>query len=95
MKLPNRVLQLYDNITNKTDLKHSRCELRSILEEVDSDWETTTINGISLTVKPSGGCQNGDEYVDQSTGYLCDDFYGTYYYPIEGSPMYLAISYHC
>lgn len=34
------------------------------------------------------------EYVDQRTGYECDDYYGTMYYPLPDWK-FISVSYHC
>lgn len=43
--------------------------------------------------EPSGGAQGEGEYCEQWTGYGGDCGYGTYYYPIEDSKKFVAITY--
>lgn len=50
------------------------------------------IEDIYIADEPQGVDQ-GDGYCDKYTGYSMDSGSGTYYYPIEGSTKYVAVTY--
>lgn len=51
------------------------------------------IDGFSIADEPQGDHQQDGEYCNQWTGYIEDSGNGVYYYPIENTQEYLAISY--
>ena len=95
MTVPKRTLTLANQLSAGMKTGFARSEIVKILINTDSDWSDTQIKGLSIVDEPCGSLQNDDEYVDQVTGYLGDDFSGTYYYKIEDTPHWLAVEYSC
>ena len=95
MQLPNKVISLVQAINNSQDRKRNMCELLCILEEMDVGWKDSKIRSVLLVDIASGWPQRQDEYVDQTSRDDSGKYFGTYYYPIEGTNQYIAIEYKC
>lgn len=68
--------------------------IRNELHEFFCDYmDGVYINDYSIADEPSGKAQGEGEYCNQWTGYSEDSGNGVYYYPIEGSKKFVAISY--
>ena len=68
--------------------------IRKELHEFFGDYMDGVYFGdYSIADEPSGDAQDEGEYCNQGTGYSEDSGNGVYYYPIEGSKKYVAISY--
>lgn len=63
-----------------------------IVERFKDDFDGCYIEDFYIADEPQGVDQ-GDGYCDQYTGYSMDSGSGTYYYPIEGSTKYVAVTY--
>lgn len=95
MKVPKKVLNLVRQLESSVKTEFCFKELNQILLNIDSEWKYCKISEITIVDEPCGHLQNQDEYVDQVTGYLGDDYSGVYYYSIEDSDKYLAVKYSC
>jgi hypothetical protein len=62
-------------------------------KEFGEHFDGCYINDYFIENEPCGDEQGDGEYCNQYTGYICDSGSGTYYYPIENSKKYLAITY--
>lgn len=51
------------------------------------------ITSLFITQKPTGKLQEEDEYCEQWSGFLEDDYAGNYYHQIEGTNEYVGYSY--
>ena len=65
-----------------------------LLAEFRGEFDGCFIQDFDIERFPSGEYQGEGEYCDQTTDYPGDVGDGVYYYPIEGSRNYLAISYN-
>lgn len=65
---------------------------REIVEHFREEFDGCYIGEIYIVDEPQGVDQ-GDGYCDQYTGYSMDSGSGTYYFPIEGSTKYVAVTY--
>lgn len=63
-----------------------------IVERFKDYFDGCYIEDIYIADEPQGVDQ-GDGYCDQYTGYSMDSGSGTYYFPIEGSTKYVAVTY--
>jgi hypothetical protein len=63
-----------------------------IVEHFRDYFDGCYIGEIYIADEPMGEDQ-GDGYCDQYTGYSMDSGSGTYYFPIEGSTKYVAVTY--
>ena len=69
-------------------------DLFSFLRNEMADYfDGCCIEGFHLTKEPFGELQNEDEYVAQSLDYCGDSGTGVYYYHVEGSEWFIAVSY--
>lgn len=73
-------------------------ERKRLLEELFAEFKDAFdgcyIEGYDIEDEACGDDQGEGEYCDQWTGYSSDTGSGVYYYPIEGSRKYLAITYN-
>lgn len=94
MKAPKEFIQKIEK------LKALEKESEALRKEI-TDWITENgghdcfITDIDLCDEPQGEWRDDGEWCNQWTGYLGDDFSGTYYHQIEDSDLYLAYSYEC
>lgn len=99
MKVKNEVIDILSRAQKVKNPKRCYKAIKKLIEylikEVDSDWASCEIYNITIEDEPFGKLQNGDEYVSQSSGFICDCYEGIYYYPIKDSDKYLAIQYEC
>lgn len=70
-------------------------EICSELIEFSAENADICINGFAIFDEPLGDPQGDGEFCDQYSGYIEDDYHGTYFYPIEDSDKYLGMSYSC
>ena len=66
---------------------------KELLAEFGDYFDGCFIEGFFIEDEPCGDDQGDGEWCNQYTGYICDSGDGTYYYPIEHSKKYLAVSY--
>lgn len=64
-----------------------------ITKQFREDFDGCYIGEFYIVDEPDGEYQGEGEYCNQCTGYFEDSGSGTYYYPIEGSKKYVAITY--
>lgn len=91
MKIRNEIM------TKVNRLKEIQAEEEQICSELVAEFKSSFdgcyIEDFSIVDEPSGEDDGDGQYCDQWTGYFPDSGSGTYYYPIENSTKYLAISY--
>lgn len=64
-----------------------------LFDEFGADFDGCFIEDYDVADEPHGEDQGDGEYCDQWTEYCEDSGSGVYYYPVEGSRKYIAISY--
>ena len=74
----------------QAEAEQIRAELH---EEFAPYFDGCYIEDYRIEDEPHGDHQQDGEYCNQWTGYSCDTGDGVYYYPIEKSKKYTAISY--
>lgn len=77
---------------NKLDAEANSIR-KELLAEFGYRFDGCFIEDFNIEDEPCGDEQGDGEWCDQYTGYICDSGDGTYYYPIEKSKKYLAVSY--
>ena len=82
-----------DELVKKMEQLHK--EITDRLSEDGADMESCFIGDYFIADEPTGKPQCGGEWCEQHSGWREDDYYGNYYYPIEGSDKYLGFSYEC
>lgn len=90
MKIPKEYGEKVKRYTELTE------EASKLYEEVVS-WlnentgaDAVSVDSLFITKTPTGHLQEEDEYCDQFTGYIEDDYYGNYYHQIEGTDEYVG-----
>lgn len=66
---------------------------KDLHEYFKSDMGDVYFGDYCIVDEPRGDARGDGEYCVQWTGVVEDSGYGTYYYPIEGSKKFVAITY--
>lgn len=91
MKVEQDVLKL---IKKLNEHEAEAIKLRQALcDRFCDEFDGCYIGDFFVVDKPQGRKQDDGEWCDQYTGYESDTGGGTYYYAVEGSKKYIAITY--
>ena len=90
MTIDKELAEKIRKMNEARQLYEALCE--QVVERFKDEFDGCYIGEIYIVDEPQGEDQ-GDGYCDQYTGYSMDSGSGTYYYPIEGSTKYVAVTY--
>lgn len=91
MKVEKDVLKLIKEL-NKREAEAKKLR-EALYNRFRDEFDGCYITGFFVDDEPRGEEQDDGEWCDQWTGYECDTGSGTYYYAVEGSKKYIAITY--
>ena len=91
MKAEKDVLKLVKDL-NRHEAKVAKLR-QALCDRFCDDFDGCYIDDFFIVDEPQGDEQDDGEWCDQYTGYESDTGSGTYYYAVEGSKKYIAITY--
>ena len=91
MKAEKDVLKLVKDL-NRHEAEAAKLR-QALCDRFRDDFDGCYIGDFFIVDEPEGDKQDDGEWCDQWTGYECDTGSGTYYYAVEGSKKYIAITY--
>ena len=86
-------IRMFNKLQNQTNSLFE--EITEELIRVSPVNADVCITGFDVYSEPAGEDQGDGEYCDQYSGFIEDDYNGTYFYPIEDSDEYVGMSYFC
>lgn len=91
MKVEQDVLKLIKKL-NEHEAEVQRLR-QALYNKFRDAFDGVYIDDFFIVDEPEGDEQDDGEWCDQYTGFECDTGSGTYYYAVEGSKKYIAITY--
>ncbi len=91
MKVEQDVLKLIKKL-NEHEAEVQRLR-QALYNKFRDAFDGVYIDDFFIVDEPEGDEQDDGEWCDQYTGYESDTGSGTYYYAVEGSKKYIAITY--
>lgn len=91
MKAEKDVLKLVKDL-NRHEAEAIKIR-QALCDRFRDEFDGCYIGDFFVVDKPQGRKQDDGEWCDQYTGYESDTGGGTYYYAVEGSKKYIAITY--
>ena len=93
MKIPREIAEKVKRYIELSD--ESQKLYRDVVKWLNENTgaDAVYITSLFITQEPTGRLQDGDEYCEQWSGFLEDDYAGNYYHQIEGTNEYVGYSY--